>query len=308
MRTIDSRLLFVLLGGTLALSPVAFGEDEDPFGWDDAGEGTAEDTWEAVPVAPTETSAIAEDPRWAMASVDQGRRLYRSLCSGCHGIDGDGQSQAAATMDPKPRDLTRGDYRFRTTASGHVPLKDDLLKTLRDGLPGTEMPAWGTLLDDGQLRSLVVYVVSLSPRFARDPLTPEDILVDPATVEPAPVTPELIARGEALYQELQCGKCHGDSGQGDGPAADTLVQSDGQPSTVFDFTYGTYKGGPERVDLYRTFTTGLDGTPMPSYADSLPDEEDRWALEAYCRSLTRDRGLKYYLTVGPDWQEPMTAP
>ncbi|MGI9450428.1 MAG: c-type cytochrome, partial [Geminicoccaceae bacterium] len=36
---------------------------------------------------------------------------------------------------------------------------------------------------------------------------------------------------------------------------------------------------------FRTITTGFSGTPMPSYMDSLP-EEDRWALAYYILSLS----------------------
>ena len=37
-------------------------------------------------------------------------------------------------------------------------------------------------------------------------------------------------------------------------------------------------------NVYLTFTTGLDGTGMPSYADSLK-EDDRWHLVSYTLKL-----------------------
>jgi hypothetical protein len=46
----------------------------------------------------------------------------------------------------------------------------------------------------------------------------------------------------------------------------------------------TFRGGPTREDIFRTFSTGLNGTPMPSYADSLAIE-DRWHLVNYITSL-----------------------
>jgi cytochrome c oxidase cbb3-type subunit 2 len=39
------------------------------------------------------------------------------------------------------------------------------------------------------------------------------------------------------------------------------------------------------ADIYRTVSTGLSGTPMPSYSDSVP-EADRWALAYYVLSLS----------------------
>ena len=46
----------------------------------------------------------------------------------------------------------------------------------------------------------------------------------------------------------------------------------------------TFRGGPLREDIYRTFSTGVNGTPMPSYADSL-SIDDRWHLVNYIHSL-----------------------
>jgi cytochrome c oxidase cbb3-type subunit I/II len=38
-------------------------------------------------------------------------------------------------------------------------------------------------------------------------------------------------------------------------------------------------------DIYRTMTTGLDGTPMPSFVDSMKDDE-RWAISYYVLSFS----------------------
>ena len=44
------------------------------------------------------------------------------------------------------------------------------------------------------------------------------------------------------------------------------------------------KGGSTGEDLYRVFMTGLNGTPMPSFADTIkPDEA--WDLVHYMQSL-----------------------
>ena len=45
--------------------------------------------------------------------------------------------------------------------------------------------------------------------------------------------------------------------------------------------------GAESADVYRTLVTGLDGTPMPSYAGALDDTGALWDLVAYVRSLRR---------------------
>ncbi len=52
-----------------------------------------------------------------------------------------------------------------------------------------------------------------------------------------------------------------------------------------DMTYRwTYRGGPTRQDIFRTFSTGVNGTPMPSYYDVI-EESDRWDLVNYIYSL-----------------------
>jgi hypothetical protein len=44
------------------------------------------------------------------------------------------------------------------------------------------------------------------------------------------------------------------------------------------------KGGSTPGDLYRTIATGLDGTPMPAFAEAL-SAEALWALVSYVEGL-----------------------
>ena len=44
------------------------------------------------------------------------------------------------------------------------------------------------------------------------------------------------------------------------------------------------KGGTTGADLYRVFMTGLNGTPMPSFVESI-SPEDAWDLVHYIESL-----------------------
>ena len=291
---IVSLLRFGLLLALAALLCAAGGDapPDDPF-----GPSGPDDPFAA------ESSAGSAQLDWSAATLTEGRRLFAELCSGCHGPRGDANIPAADAIFPRPRDLTAAVFRFRSTATGRLPLREDLLRTLARGLPGTAMPSWSEQLDLAERMSLVLYVETLSPAFAKGPPAPEDVLVDEALLSPPPPTPELLERGRKLYDEQKCGDCHGADGSGDGPSAPTLKDNDGRPSDVFDFTWGVYKGGYDPIDVYRTFVTGLNGTPMPSYAPSVPDERDRWALVHYCRSLSRDRGLAFYLTERPTWQD-----
>jgi cytochrome c oxidase cbb3-type subunit 2 len=149
------------------------------------------------------------------------------------------------------------------------------------------MPTWHEVGEKERL-AVVAYLKTLSRRWHED--TPEPPLVIP----PAPrATPELLAHGRALYVQAKCAECHGETGRGDGPAAPTLKDDFDRPIRPADFTRGQLKGGAAVADVYRTMTTGLDGTPMPSYADTM-SEAERWAVSYYVLSLSA-------------WVDPLTG-
>ncbi|MFN7972607.1 MAG: ethylbenzene dehydrogenase-related protein [Acidobacteriota bacterium] len=107
-------------------------------------------------------------------------------------------------------------------------------------------------------------------------------LPSPSGRSPAPGQ-ALVAKGREVYAKMGRAACHGEKGTGDGPRRP--FDSAGLPIRPFDFTRGgSMKGGSELADIYRTFTTGVDGTPMPSFVEALPDA-DRWALASYVKSL-----------------------
>lgn len=209
----------------------------------------------------------------------RGKDLYRRYCIGCHGPNGDGQGENAQWVEPKPRDFTMGLFKCRSTVSGSLPLDSDLFATIGRGIDTTAMPAWNPLTNQ-QRADLVAYVKTFSPRFKEEkPDPPIEIPAESAA------TPDSIQRGEELYKKLDCGECHGTEGRGDGPSAPTLRDSKGSPNVPYDFTTGTrFKCGDSDQDLYRIFMTGLDGTPMPSFAYWLKPEQ-AWDLVHFLRTL-----------------------
>jgi hypothetical protein len=91
-----------------------------------------------------------------------------------------------------------------------------------------------------------------------------------------------------VYRQAKCWECHGEAGRADGPSAATLKDDDGEPVAAANLTKGwRLKGGREAADIFMRLTSGMDGSPMPSYADTLP-EADRWAVAHYVRSLQED--------------------
>jgi mono/diheme cytochrome c family protein len=204
---------------------------------------------------------------------------YRRYCVGCHGELGDGNGENAPWIDPKPRDFQLAVFKCRSTPTGTLPTDQDLFDTIARGVDRSNMPQWSQFTNQ-QRADLVAYVKHFSPRFVKEkPGTPIQIPPEPE------LTPERLQAGRKLFAQAQCWKCHGVTGKANGPSASTLTDDLGRPIQPFNFTEGARpKCGSSDRDIYRIFMTGLDGTPMPSYADNIKPEE-AWDLVFYLRSL-----------------------
>jgi len=90
-------------------------------------------------------------------------------------------------------------------------------------------------------------------------------------------TPEIVAHGKAIFMQ-QCVSCHGETGEGNGPAASAL-----NPHPR-NFTKAEGWGnGRKPHQIFKTLTEGRPGTAMASFA-TIP-AEDRWTLVAYVETL-----------------------
>ena len=104
---------------------------------------------------------------------------------------------------------------------------------------------------------------------------------DKARVNPVEATPAALLKGRALYQK-HCASCHGDKGKGDGPAESYEIE----PAT--DLTDPALQERLTDGEILWKVTTGLkSGTEviMPSIAQRVPAEEDRWKLVHFMRTL-----------------------
>ncbi len=208
-----------------------------------------------------------------------GKALYRRYCLACHGVHGDGAGENAPHLDPRPRDFTRATFKCRSTPSGSLPTDSDLYDTISRGIYNSGMPPWRPLTRQ-QRADLVAYIKTFSARFQ------EEQPAAPLAIPPGPPTSaESVQRGAALFQSMNCWSCHGKEGRGNGPSALTLTDSKGYPILPFDLTSGTrFKCGETDGELFRVLMTGLDGTPMPSFADAIkPDQV--WDLVHYIQTL-----------------------
>lgn len=198
-----------------------------------------------------------------IGSDEQGTQwgLYRQHCTACHGTSGGGAGPTAAAQNPYPRDFRNGLYKYTSTAAGAKPIRDDLDRILRRGIPATAMPSFGNL-PDREIQALIEYVKYLGIRgetelFLLQLVVDEDdypvrmevavedgvwpvaemwtaaaeTAIPPQEAErsvPPLGAPEQllasIARGFELYssKNAQCVQCHGPDGRGDGQQAEEL--------------------------------------------------------------------------------------
>jgi DMSO reductase family type II enzyme heme b subunit len=234
-------------------------------------------------------SAVPPFPPSLLSAQDHpGKAVYDRWCAGCHGDAGAGDGEAAAYMLPRPRDFTLGIYQIRTTTSGSLPTDADLRRVIDEGMPGTAMPGWRARLSARERDDVLAYIKTFSRFFETD--QPRVVPLGRAPRGGA----EAIAEGRQVFETLECYRCHGDGGRGDGASAPTLTDDDGFPIRAADLTRNwTFTGGGSVEDIYARLRTGLDGTPMPSFDDVIDagviTDEQLWRVAQYVRSLSPAR-------------------
>ena len=96
-------------------------------------------------------------------NLADGRRLYMTHCSHCHGTAGDGAGPTAEYLNPKPRDYRHGTFKFTSTKKDSRATTNDLKRIVKLGIPGTYMPSF-MLLDGDELDTIIEYVRFLAMR------------------------------------------------------------------------------------------------------------------------------------------------
>ena len=219
--------------------------------------------------------------------AQDGKAVYTKWCSGCHGDTGAGDGVGAKTMLPHPRDFTKAVYKIRTTASGEIPTDDDLRHVIEVGMPGTGMPEWKSRLSAGEIGAVVQYIKTFSPNSFKG------AAAKAIAIGKAPGG-DGVTEGKAVFQKLECYKCHGVAGRADGKSAPTLKDDYGNPIRPADLTENwKFRGGNAVSDIYTRLRTGLDGTPMPSFQDAVDNklitDEQLWRVAQYVHSLSPEK-------------------
>jgi len=95
------------------------------------------------------------------ATERRGEKLFQQNCAFCHAADGTARNWIGSFMEPHPRDLTSSKAMSGMTRSR-------LRTVIHEGLPGTSMPAWKSVLSEQQVDDVIAYVGR-----AFHPLAPE---------------------------------------------------------------------------------------------------------------------------------------
>ena len=228
-----------------------------------------------VTATPARVSAQAGD-------AGLGKVIYERRCAPCHGVKGDGKGPAAELLEPKPRDLTAGVYKIRTSAN-KVPSDRDLFRIITAGMPGTSMPAWEVLPEKDRW-NLVAYIKTFAADKFKEAPKKLDLPKEVASSDAS------ITRGKEMFEAIECHKCHGIAGRADGPSRPELKDDWGHPIAPANLTQRwTFRGGASRTDIATRLANGVLGTPMPSFIDSVEKPEDIWHLTNYILSLGPDR-------------------
>ncbi len=153
--------------------------------------------------------------QWAEI-FDIGKANYTQRCLPCHGCSGNAQGSYARHVVTQPANLNERIATF--------PGDNYHIWRVTEGVPGTAMPAWGLSLNGTEIRMIAVYEMSFvfgSPRTISGDISDAEGDTFAETVLDSPPiagTSQQFADGKSLFN-LYCAQCHGNDGQGDGPAS-----------------------------------------------------------------------------------------
>ncbi len=104
----------------------------------------------------------------------------------------------------------------------------------------------------------------------------------PAALVAFEASADTIALGKKVYTSTACWSCHGNTGNGKGPAGMNLIP---KPRNLIE---GNWVKGGSSIELFKTLTDGFGaGSSMVSYKHL--SVNDRWFLVHYIRSITKNK-------------------
>ncbi|MBW7882478.1 MAG: c-type cytochrome [Caldilineaceae bacterium] len=194
------------------------------------------------PFVPEEVPVPSSPP-----SAFLGASLFQENCAPCHGPTGNSDGPTSSTLPAPPP-------RFADPATVWERSPAALFHTAKFGNMPALMPPWLNRLSDEQIWQAVFYAWSLH------------------------IDEQQVTAGQTLYAE-SCAACHGESGRGDGPDAE---------STLFDFT--------DRAAMNLRTPAELDAAWRAAHADLGAD----WSVDQRRDVLEYVRTFSY----SPPWESP----
>lgn len=191
-----------------------------------------------------------------MGVLERGKVVYDGHCAYCHGADGKADTPVGRLLTPHPRNFGDPVEMARVTV-------DRIYHAIKEGRPGTAMPAWGQVLGETQIGDVIDYVRSLASPKA-------------TTLSIEQLSLEI---GRRIY-EKECEICHGKDGRADTEAAKVLRPS---PRNLADPIETA------RVDdgrMYSAIKLGRRGTGMAGWGELLSPAEIIDVMR-YVRSLVQ---------------------
>ncbi len=229
------------------------------------------------PVRMAVLKQLAADPdnAWKMygEAVRAGSEVYYRNCFYCHGDMLSGAGHFASGFDPLPTN-------FRDVGTVAQLQESFLFWRITTGGPGlpkggmpwnSAMPVWHEMLSEDEVWNVITFIYD---NVAQVPRMWDAGISKAVTTMKDKVAEQRAAMSDADIYKFRCAVCHGDTGAGDGPAAEFLSP---RPR---DFTGGLwkYKTSPGDLppldsDLFATIKSGLTATSMPGWSSVLSDKQ-----------------------------------
>jgi mono/diheme cytochrome c family protein len=192
---------------------------------------------------------------------------YKLLCVRCHGAKGDGKGLIAHNLVPRPRTFTNDRFfNWLPEARAH--------DAIREGIAGTAMPPFKSLLSMEQAKALFAHVRTEFIKKPR-PTRKSTRVIDPA---PYGFSSAAANRGKSVFLK-RCYGCHGRLGDGRGPNAPDMVP---RPRNLRNHGFFTRVSDAR---IYESIKYGIVGTGMPPW--DVLTRKQRWDLIYFVRRLSK---------------------